>query len=125
MAVRPHITLARRFRFDAAHRLPNHPGKCRHLHGHGYELEVLLRGPIDPDTGMLIDFADLKAAVQERVLDHVDHADLNEILPNPTAEEIAVWIWDQLAATTLPLEEIRLYETPTCFVVYRGHPDAP
>lgn len=117
------VTLGRRFRFEASHVLPHHTGKCRDLHGHGYELEVLCRGPIDPATGMLVDFADLKSLVQDRVLDHLDHKHLNDVLENPTAEELAVWIYDALAATDLPLDEVRLYETPTCFAVYRGTRD--
>ena len=90
------MTLGRRFRFDASHFLPHHEGKCRELHGHGYELEVRCRGPVDPHSGMLIDFADLKKQVRERVLDHLDHKHLNDVIPNPTAEELAVWIYDAL-----------------------------
>jgi 6-pyruvoyltetrahydropterin/6-carboxytetrahydropterin synthase len=119
------VTLARRFRFDAAHRLPHHPGRCRHLHGHGYEMEVLCRGPIHPATGMLVDFADLEAEVEERVLRLVDHTDLNRLLENPTAENLVVWIWERLAEGDLPVVEIRLHETPTCSVVYRGEHAAP
>ena len=117
---RPIVTLGRRFRFDASHLLPHHQGKCRHLHGHGYELEVLCKGPIDAASGMLLDFADLKKRVREQVLDHLDHKHLNDVLPNPTAEELAVWIYEALRSDDLPLDEIRLYETPTCFVSYRG-----
>lgn len=119
------VTLARRFRFDAAHRLPRHPGRCRHLHGHGYEMEVLCRGPVDPDTGMLVDFADLGHEVEQRVLRLVDHTDLNNLLENPTAENLVVWIWERLAEGPLPVMEIRLHETPTCSVIYRGEHTAP
>lgn len=120
MSPPPVVRLLRRFRFDAAHRLPRHPGRCRHLHGHGYELEVVCEGPVEPTTGMLVDFADLEREVRERVLAHVDHTDLNGLLENPTAENLVVWIWDRLAEGDLPLVELRLNETPTCAVVYRG-----
>ena len=69
---------------------------------------------------MVVDFADLKAVVRGRVLSRLDHKNLNDILPNPTAEEIAVWVWEQLSSSDLPIWELRLYETPTCFVTYRG-----
>ena len=114
------MIVAREFQFDAAHRLPEHPGPCQNLHGHTYRLQVLCEGPIDPRTGMVLDFADLKEAVKSRVLAHLDHTYLNDLIDTPTAERIAVWIWDALAPSDLPLVEIRLYETPTCFVVYRG-----
>jgi 6-pyruvoyltetrahydropterin/6-carboxytetrahydropterin synthase len=114
------VIVARSFEFQAAHHLPRHPGKCHNLHGHTYRLEVLCAGPVDPESGMVMDFADLKALVRERVIDVVDHTLLNDLLENPTAENIAAWIWEQLADAPLPLEEIRLYETPSCYVVHRG-----
>ena len=87
--------------------------------GHTYRLQVWCEGPIDPESGMVLDFQDIKDVVKTRVLDVVDHTLLNDRIENPTAERIAAWIWDQLADTDLPLKEIRLYETPTCFVVHR------
>ena len=70
---------------------------------------------------MVLDFAALKSVVQSEVLQHLDHKDLNDVLPNPTAEEIVVWIWERLTQHGgLPLHALRLYETPTCFVTYRG-----
>ena len=117
---RPLVTVARRFHFDAAHHLPRHPGRCRHVHGHGYELEVHWRGPVDPESGMVVDFADLEREVDERVLKALDHTDLNDRFENPTAENVAVWIWDRLVEAGLPIHEVRLHETPTCLVVYRG-----
>ena len=68
---------------------------------------------------MVLDFADLKKKVREHVLAHMDHTHLNELMENPTAEWLAVWIYDALRPH-LPLTEVRLYETPTCFVMYRG-----
>ena len=75
---------------------------------------------------MVVDFADVKAAVQGRVLDTLDHTLLNDIIDYPTAENIAAWIWDRLVDSDLPLAEIRLWETPTCYVIHRGDAaDAP
>jgi len=50
----------RRFRFEAAHELPNHPGKCRELHGHSFRLVVTVERPVEPESGMAIDFGDLR-----------------------------------------------------------------
>ncbi len=114
------VIVARLFEFQAAHHLPRHPGKCRNLHGHTYRVEVLCEGPIDPESGMVVDFADVKAEVQSRVLDTLDHTLLNDIIDYPTAEHIAAWIWERLAASDLPLAEVKLWETPSCYVSYRG-----
>ncbi len=119
--IRP-VIVARRFEFQAAHHLPRHPGKCKDLHGHTYRFDVLCEGPIDADSGMVVDFADVKAAVHERVLNRLDHKLLNDIIEYPTAEHIAAWIWQALADTELPIVEIRLWETTSCYVVYRGEP---
>ncbi len=116
----PAMIVVREFSFDAAHFLPRHPGRCRNLHGHTYRLQVWCEGEIDAESGMVLDFQDIKDEVQTRVLDVVDHTLLNDRMENPTAEVIAEWIWAQLEGSGLPISEIRLYETPTCFVVHRG-----
>ena len=114
------MLVARDFRFEAAHRLPDHPGKCRHLHGHSYRLRVVCSAPVNEQTGLAIDFAELKRIVQTEVLEHLDHADLNDRFPIPSAELIAIWFWDALTATGLTLHEIELKETEVCSVIYRG-----
>lgn len=114
------MLVVREFRFEAAHHLPDHPGKCRRPHGHSYRLQVTCAAPVDPKSGMAIDFGEVKRIVQTRVLDQVDHRDLNEILPVPSAEHIVHWIWERLEAAGLPLHELRLDETANCWVVYRG-----
>lgn len=112
------------FRFEAAHQLPDHHGKCARPHGHSYQLEVTLRGPIkdapgDSDHGMVMDFGDLKQIVHETVIMHLDHHDLNEATGvYTTAENLAHWIWDALLAGGLPailLYRIRLWETESCY----------
>jgi 6-pyruvoyltetrahydropterin/6-carboxytetrahydropterin synthase len=69
-------TVTRSFRFEAAHKLPWHAGRCRELHGHGYRLEVAVEGPVG-DDGMVVDFDDLGARVQAEVVDRYDHKYLN------------------------------------------------
>ncbi len=113
------VIVVRRFEFQASHLLPRHPGKCRNLHGHTYFLEVWCEGAVDPDSGLVVDFGTVKEVVGERVLALLDHSHLNDRLENPTAEHLAEWIWQRLEGSPLPLAEIRLYETPSCFVVRR------
>jgi 6-pyruvoyltetrahydropterin/6-carboxytetrahydropterin synthase len=114
------VQVRRRFRFEAAHELPRHPGKCRNLHGHSYELFVIVDGPVDPESGMVVDFSDLKKMVRREVVDPLDHKYLNDLIENPTAELVAVWIWNRLAPELAGLVEIELRETEDCGVVYRG-----
>jgi 6-pyruvoyltetrahydropterin/6-carboxytetrahydropterin synthase len=116
----PGVRVAREFEFQAAHQLPEHPGRCRRLHGHSYRMQVVCRAPVDPRTGIAIDFGEIERVVGERVLGLLDHAYLNEILPTPSAENIAAWAWERLSDAGLPLDEIVLYETAGCFVAYRG-----
>jgi len=115
------MILAKRFRFEAAHQLPRYDGPCRNLHGHSYELHVSLEMPVDSRTGMTLDFFLLERVVQERILDRLDHRNINDVLENPTAEHIAIWIWDQLKPAFPALSEVRLFETPDSAVAYRGH----
>lgn len=114
------MKVRRSFDFDAAHRLPLHPGKCRELHGHAYRLVVTVERPVDPQTGLAMDFSDLKAVVKREVVDLLDHRCVNDVIENPTAESMAVWIWNHLAGPLPGLAEIELCETRSCSVVYRG-----
>jgi 6-pyruvoyltetrahydropterin/6-carboxytetrahydropterin synthase len=114
------VRVRRSFDFDAAHRLPHHPGKCRELHGHAYRLVVAVNRPVDPDTGLAMDFSTLREIVEREVVHLLDHRYVNDVLPNPTAEEMAVWIWGRLAGPLPGLAEVELYETRSCSVVYRG-----
>ncbi len=114
------MIVRRRFEFQAAHRLPNHPGKCRHVHGHSFHLDVSVDRPVDPATGMALEFADLKAVVLEHVVDRLDHTLLNDTVELPTTENMAVWIWNRLAPHLDGLCEVALHETEKNSVVYRG-----
>jgi 6-pyruvoyltetrahydropterin/6-carboxytetrahydropterin synthase len=108
-------SVTRTFRFEAAHQLPWHEGKCRNLHGHSYRLEVTVSGPLKPQ-GIVLDFADLRAAVEREVIDRYDHRYLNDLMDNPTAELIAHEIWKSLEAIGLAVTCIRLWETADSMV---------
>ena len=114
------MRVRRSFEFESAHLLPNHAGKCRNLHGHSYLLEVTVERTVEPESGMVIDFADLKMVVQREVVDVLDHRNLNDIMENPTAEVIVVWIWNRLSSVLPGLAELELHETRNCSVIYRG-----
>ena len=91
-------------------------GKCVRLHGHSYRLVVTLRGLIDPQTGMVINFTEVKARVREQVIQPLDHHHLNDILDEmPTAENIAWWIGERLinAFEGVELTRVELWETRT------------
>src|SRR5574341_211664 len=113
------------FHFAAAHHLPRYDGPCRRQHGHNYTFYVTLEGEVDAGSGMVFDFGDLKKVVQEHVLTRVDHRDLNEVLANPTAENIARWIWEALEPRLPGLREVRLHEIPDSCVAYRGPSGRP
>lgn len=91
-------TLQRRYTFEASHRLPYVPEghKCGRVHGHSYRVTVMVRGPIN-SVGWVCDFADIDA-VARPVIDALDHASLNDVLPNPTSELLAVWLLRRLRA---------------------------
>lgn len=112
----------REFTFEAAHRLPRVPEghKCGRLHGHSFRVQVRVRGDADEATGMVIDFAEIKAAFAP-LHDQLDHRYLNDIegLDNPTSENLASWIWDRLESR-LPLSEIVVHETCTSGVALSG-----
>ncbi len=108
------------FAFAAAHRLPRYDGPCFRVHGHNYRMFVAVEGEVDPHAGMVADFGKVKELVQEHVLARVDHRNLNDILENPTAENIARWIWETLALHLPGLAEVKLYEIPDSCVTYRG-----
>jgi 6-pyruvoyltetrahydropterin/6-carboxytetrahydropterin synthase len=108
-------SVVRSFRFEAAHQLPWHPGKCRQLHGHGYRLEVTVTGPLTAE-GIVIDFADLSSVVRSSVLDVYDHTYLNDLIDNPTAELIADDAWKRLSAAGVAVTRLRLWETEDCSV---------
>ena len=135
----PHCAVTRRVHFNAAHRLhnPARPaewnqatfGVCNNpsYHGHNYELDVTVAGEIDPETGYVMDLTVLKRLVEDTLLRHLDHRNLNVDVPwfsdlIPTAENIALVCWRELTAV-LPAGlrlRLRLWETPRNYVEYQG-----
>jgi 6-pyruvoyltetrahydropterin/6-carboxytetrahydropterin synthase len=116
------MEIFREFTFEAAHRLPRVPAghKCARLHGHSYRVEVHVRGEVDPTSGWIMDFADIKTAFQP-LHDQLDHYYLNEVpgLDNPTSENLARWIWERLV-DALPVCAVVVRETCTSGCTYRG-----
>lgn len=114
------MLLKKEFTFDAAHRLERYRGKCEALHGHTYRLAVTLKGHRDDDD-MVFDFTELKKLVTAKVLDRLDHAYLNDVMDQPTAENIALWIWDELDEEVnrqnCKLHTVQVWETATSSVI--------
>jgi 6-pyruvoyltetrahydropterin/6-carboxytetrahydropterin synthase len=81
--------------FSAAHSLPHYPGKCKQLHGHTYKVDIVVDGEKKGDIECVADFSEVKAVVEE-VLELVDHKFLNEIIPYPTSENIALFLKAEL-----------------------------
>ena len=115
--------LVKTFRFEAAHSLPNVPPghKCARLHGHGYRVDVHVRGEPDPETGWVIDFGEIKRAVGV-VLDELDHRCLNDVpgLENSTSETLSKYLWDRIAPGLPCLAAITVWESDTSRCVFRG-----
>jgi 6-pyruvoyltetrahydropterin/6-carboxytetrahydropterin synthase len=115
------------FAFEASHQLRREDwsdaeneavfGECARLHGHSYRMLVTLRGPIDRETGMVLNFRDVKRVVKERVVSALDHQHLNGVVDGlTTAENLCCWIAAQLLPEFGPLlSGIELWETRTAF----------
>ena len=135
----PIVTVTRRLRFNAAHRVHNPElseaenvrlfGKCNNpnWHGHNYELEVSVTGAIDERTGYVVDLGRLKEVAEREVIAQVDHRNMNVDVPfmsgiNPTTENIVVAIWRVLEPAVAParLTRLRLKETENNWVEYDG-----
>lgn len=133
------VSVSRKAHFNAAHRLFNPQwsfeqneevfGKCNNpsYHGHNYELIVSVKGEVDPQTGYVMDMKVLKDLIKNEVEDRFDHKNLNEQCPefaklNPTAENIAIVIYDLLRPHLNAQHDLKitLYETPRNFVEYEG-----
>jgi 6-pyruvoyltetrahydropterin/6-carboxytetrahydropterin synthase len=117
------VLLRKEFTFDAAHNLVHYHGKCEAIHGHTYRLAVVLEGTPD-EEGMILDFCELSRIVKDRVVSRLDHSYINDILAQPTAENIAVWAWDQIAEDVArpncKLFCLEVWETPTSCVTLRA-----
>jgi len=112
-----------KFSINAARRLPKLPQDhiCSRLHGHTFDVELHVDGPVDPVTGWVIDFADLDPAVN-RVKEALDHRYLNDVtgLDNPTSENIAIWIWRCVETEVDGLSKVVVMEGHDFGCIYRG-----
>jgi len=115
--------LVRSFYFEAAHSLPNAPDghKCRRTHGHSYRVDVHVVGPVDERTGWVMDFGEIDKLVGP-VIDALDHRTLNDVpgLADTTAEHIAKYVWDRLAADLPGLASVTVWESERSRCIYRG-----
>jgi 6-pyruvoyltetrahydropterin/6-carboxytetrahydropterin synthase len=135
----PIVTVTRRLTFNAAHRVHNPAlsdaentslfGKCNNpnWHGHNYVLEVSVTGEVSEKTGYVIDLGVVKRIVNERVVDKMDHRNLNVEVDFmrgviPTTENIVVACWREIAPAIAPakLSRLRLWETENNYVEYQG-----
>ncbi|MGG0719570.1 6-carboxytetrahydropterin synthase QueD [Robertmurraya massiliosenegalensis] len=120
------VLVSKEFTFDAAHHLHCYEGKCKNLHGHTYKVILGVSAFVD-EIGIVIDFGDLKKIWKEKIEVFLDHRYLNETLPkmNTTAENLVVWIYEQLQDAIVDshpdarVEFIRLFETPTSYAEAR------
>lgn len=132
------IILTKSFKFCAAHRYRNAEwsdeknaavfGDDNKIHGHNYDLEVSLSGPVDPETGFIANLGFIKDLVQEKVIDVLDHTQIDEDVEwfkdrQPSSENLVTFIWEQLIPHIpegVELVRVRLYETPTIYAEYIG-----
>ena len=117
------MELRKTFQFEAAHLLPHLPKshKCRRLHGHSFQVEIVVAGEGDPRLGWLMDYADISRAFKP-IGEKLDHSYLNDIpgLDNPTSENISAWIWRKLKPRLPLMKEVVVAETCTARCVYHG-----
>ncbi len=117
------VLLTKRFSFDAAHKLTQHRGKCKNLHGHTYFLEVTICGTVNHKSGMVMDFGDIKEIVENSILKKLDHRYINDVIKISTADNIISLILDELSEKfqecNIGLYELKLWENPSSFVTYQ------
>lgn len=117
------MELFKEFTFEAAHRLPYVPQghKCGRLHGHSFTVTLYIQGEVDPQLGWIKDFAEIKQ-IFKPIYEQLDHHYLNNIagLENPTSENLAIWIWQQLKPLLPELSKISVKETCTSGCEYKG-----
>lgn len=117
------VRLVHEFRFEAAHRLPRVPAghKCSRLHGHSFRVELAIEGPVDPDTGWVMDFGELHQ-LWAPLHELLDHHFLNEVpgLENPTSEVLCRFIWQRIKPHLSPLTRVTVFETCESRCEYEG-----
>lgn len=137
------VIISRTETFSASHRLHSPYltdeenkelyGKCNNFngHGHNYKVDVMLKGPVDPATGMVINITDMKKAMNRAVMDVLDHKNIDKDVPYfgsipSTAENISVFIWNQMKSELTKINkehllyQVKLFETEKNVFYYRG-----
>ena len=111
--------------FAAGHALRNYKGKCENVHGHNYRIRVTVEGDHLDETGLLVDFGDLKRELRATI-ERLDHQFINDVPPfdvrNPSAENIAFYFYEQLGPSLTKgarITEIKVWETDTSAAAYR------
>lgn len=108
------MIVSKKVSFDAAHYLPNYEGKCKNMHGHHWVVELAVEGEVNTEDGMVIDFAELSKFLKDKVVKVFDHKVINNVISNPTAENIALYIedmWEHYSLEPLELAWIKVWET--------------
>jgi 6-pyruvoyltetrahydropterin/6-carboxytetrahydropterin synthase len=114
----PTMELSAIFHFAASHFLTKYHGTCEKLHGHNYKIKISIKGKVKND-GIVKDFKLIKEIYQKKIHVKLDHSHLNNLIDNPSVENIAIWIWQQLK-NHLPLKSITIYETDNYYCKYEG-----
>lgn len=114
------VKLSQTCRFEAAHHLPMLPEghRCRNIHGHNYKVVAVVAGFVDA-RGVLMDFCDIEAELQA-ACNQLDHRLLNDIVDNPTAENLSEWLWEQLSTNLPQLIEVQVHENENSACYYTG-----
>jgi 6-pyruvoyltetrahydropterin/6-carboxytetrahydropterin synthase len=119
--------------FAAGHALRNYKGRCENVHGHNFKVRVVIEGENLDETGLLVDFLDVKAAMQA-IIDRLDHVFLNDVAPfdvkNPSAENIAEYFFTEIARTlksavAVRVRKVKIWETDVQSATYRPHCETP
>lgn len=119
------MIVSKKISFDAAHYLPNYKGKCKNMHGHHWVVELAVEGKVEED-GMVIDFTLLKSFLS-RIEASLDHKLINDTIPNPTAENICLYIekrseeWrEEVLGDSCKLAWIKVWETEDSYAMVEG-----
>ena len=130
--------LTKQFKFCAAHKYWNKNWSDEKnqeifeddikIHGHNYELDITIKGPIDPESGFIINISDIKNVVNDYVIKHLDHSQIDKDLDwfkdkQPSTENLVLFIWNQISGRIpgkASLYKIKLRETPTIYTEYFG-----
>jgi len=121
------MIISKKVSFDAAHWLPNYLGKCSQLHGHRWTVELGMEGRIMEEHGFVVDFSKIKDWLINNVVEEFDHTCLNNMIDNPTAENLALDIKQKYKETGFAVPEdinlayIRVWETPDSMVELQGY----